>query len=198
MANTNTPKLPEFLFDSEKIYEQAMFDTIMSDRASKRQGTHQVKNRAQVSGSGKKPWRQKGTGRARTGSLRTPIFVGGGRAFGPQSEKNYTLKVNKKVRFAALKSALTLLAKDNAVYVDDLKLSKISTKELLTKLTELKVNDFRHILIVTEDEMVYKSSSNVPNIYTVKANSISVELLLLADVMVISNESLSILEGKFN
>lgn len=79
--------LPKSLFASEKIYEQAIFDTILSDRASRRQGTHQVKNRAEVSGSGKKPWRQKGTGRARHSSMRSPIWVGGGRAFGPQSNR---------------------------------------------------------------------------------------------------------------
>ncbi|QDY87873.1 50S ribosomal protein L4 [Mycoplasma anserisalpingitidis] len=193
LKNANV-KLPENLFASEKIYEQAIFDTVLSERASRRQGTHQVKNRAEVSGTGKKPWRQK----ARQGSLRSPQFVGGGRAFGPQSEKNYSLKVNKKVRFAAFKSALTLLAQDQAVLVDDLKLSKISTKEFITKLDSLvNEKEYRRVLVVTEDETVFKSTANVPYVYTVKANSISVELLLLADLMVISNESLSILEGKF-
>ncbi|QDY88550.1 50S ribosomal protein L4 [Mycoplasma anserisalpingitidis] len=197
LKNANV-KLPENLFASEKIYEQAIFDTVLSERASRRQGTHQVKNRAEVSGTGKKPWRQKGTGKARQGSLRSPQFVGGGRAFGPQSEKNYSLKVNKKVRFAAFKSALTLLAQDKAVLVDDLKLSKISTKEFITKLDSLvNEKEYRRVLVVTEDETVFKSTANVPYVYTVKANSISVELLLLADLMVISNESLSILEGKF-
>lgn len=187
LKNANV-KLPENLFASEKIYEQAIFDTVLSERASRRQGTHQVKNRAEVSG----------TGRARQGSLRSPQFVGGGRAFGPQSEKNYSLKVNKKVRFAAFKSALTLLAQDQAVLVDDLKLSKISTKEFITKLDSLvNEKEYRRVLVVTEDETVFKSTANVPYVYTVKANSISVELLLLADLMVISNESLSILEGKF-
>lgn len=187
LKNANV-KLPENLFASEKIYEQAIFDTVLSERASRRQGTHQVKNRAEVSG----------TGRALQGSLRSPQFVGGGRAFGPQSEKNYSLKVNKKVRFAAFKSALTLLAQDQAVLVDDLKLSKISTKEFITKLDSLvNEKEYRRVLVVTEDETVFKSTANVPYVYTVKANSISVELLLLADLMVISNESLSILEGKF-
>lgn len=190
-------KLPSKLYSSEKIYEQAIFDTILSDRASRRQGTHQVKNRAQVSGSGKKPWRQKGTGRARTGSLRTPIFVGGGRAFGPRSAKNYTLKVNKKVRKAAFLSALTMLAKSRAIAIDDLKLEQISTKNLVEKLIQLQVNNLRRILIVTEDTIVYKSASNISNVATIKANSLSVELLLAADVMIISNESLKLLEGKY-
>ncbi|VEU76443.1 50S ribosomal protein L4 [Mycoplasmopsis columboralis] len=189
-------KLPANLFASEKIYEQAIFDTILSDRASRRQGTHQVKNRAEVSGSGKKPWRQKGTGRARHSSMRSPIWVGGGRAFGPQSEKNYSLKVNKKVRYNAFVSALTLLAQDKAVLVDDLKLEAISTKALNEKLAQLNVNNLKRVLVVTEDVVVYKSAKNLPNVQTSKANSLSVEELVGADVMILSQESLSILEGK--
>ncbi|UUM19957.1 MULTISPECIES: 50S ribosomal protein L4 [unclassified Mycoplasma] len=189
-------KLPASLFASEKIYEQAIFDTILSERASRRQGTHQVKNRAEVSGSGKKPWRQKGTGRARHSSMRSPIWVGGGRAFGPQSEKNYSLKVNKKVRYNAFISALTLLAQDKAVLVDDLKLQTISTKALNIKLKELKLAHLKHVLVVTEDYNVFKSANNLPNVQTSKAHSLSVEALVGADVMIISHESLSILEGK--
>ncbi|VEU74542.1 50S ribosomal protein L4 [Mycoplasmopsis citelli] len=188
--------LPANLFASEKIYEQAIFDTILSERASRRQGTHQVKNRAEVAGSGKKPWRQKGTGRARHSSMRSPIWVGGGRAFGPQAEKNYSLKVNKKVRHNAFVSALTLLAQDKAVLVDDLKLEVISTKALNLKLKELSVNHLKHVLVVTENYEVFKSANNLPNVATSKANSLSVEALVGADVMIISHESLSILEGR--
>ncbi|WP_322875423.1 50S ribosomal protein L4 [Mycoplasmopsis felis] len=188
--------LPKKLFASEKIYEQAIFDSILSERASRRQGTHQVKNRAEVSGSGKKPWRQKGTGRARHSSTRSPIWVGGGRAFGPQANKNYSLKVNKKVKQAAFISALTLLAKDNAVIVNDLELKNIKTKDLLNKLVELKVNHLKRILVVTENTVVFKSSKNLPNVSTSKANSLMVEELIGADVMIISNESLKLLESR--
>ncbi|WLP85455.1 50S ribosomal protein L4 [Mycoplasma seminis] len=188
--------LPAKLFASEKIYEQAIFDSILSERASRRQGTHKVKNRAEVSGSGKKPWRQKGTGRARTSSLRTPVFVGGGRAFGPTPNRNYSLKVNRKVKLAAFVSALTLLAKDNAVIVDDLALDTISTKAMAAKLAELKVNNFKNVLVVTENETVFKSAKNIPNVVLSKANSLTVERIIGADVMVISNESLKLLEGK--
>nr|AXX39302.1 50S ribosomal protein L4 [Mycoplasmopsis gallinacea]AXX39303.1 50S ribosomal protein L4 [Mycoplasmopsis gallinacea]AXX39304.1 50S ribosomal protein L4 [Mycoplasmopsis gallinacea]AXX39305.1 50S ribosomal protein L4 [Mycoplasmopsis gallinacea]AXX39306.1 50S ribosomal protein L4 [Mycoplasmopsis gallinacea] len=189
-------QLPKNLFNSEKIYEQAIFDTIMSERASVRQGTHQVKNRAEVSGSGKKPWRQKWTGRARHSSMRSPIWVGGGRAFGPQSVKNYSLKVNKKVRYAAFVSGLTLLANDKAVIVNDLTLESISTKALVKHLEDLQVANLKHVLVVTEDRNVFYSSRNLQNVKTTKANSISVEELIWADVMIISNESLKILEGK--
>lgn len=188
--------LPQNLFASEKIYEQAIFDSILSERASRRQGTHQVKNRAEVSGSGKKPWRQKGTGRARHSSMRSPIWVGGGRAFGPQANKNYSLKVNKKVKYAAFVSALTLLANDKAVLVNDLSLKEIKTKALVKQLEELKVNHLKHILVVTENEFVFKSSLNLQNVNAVKANSVTVENLIGADVMIISNESLEILKER--
>ncbi|VEU70181.1 50S ribosomal protein L4 [Mycoplasmopsis glycophila] len=188
--------LSSSIFASEKIYEQAIFDTILSERASRRQGTHQVKNRAEVSGSGKKPWRQKGTGRARHSSMRSPIWVGGGRAFGPQSERNYTLKVNKKVKYAAFTSALTMLAQDKAIAINDLSLDSISTKKLVEKLVELKVNDLKRVLIVTEDYNVFKSARNLPNVATSKANSLTVEELIGADVMIVSNESLKLIEGR--
>ncbi|QSF13962.1 50S ribosomal protein L4 [Mycoplasma sp. Mirounga ES2805-ORL] len=189
-------KLPKELFASSKIYEQAIFDTIISERASLRQGTHDVKNRAEVSGTGKKPWRQKGTGRARTGSLRTPVFVGGGRAFGPTPERNYKLKVNKKVKKAAFVSALTLLAQNKAVIIDDLKLDKVSTKEAVKKLTSLKINDLKHILIVSSDETVAKSVNNLQNVICVHPFSVTVEVLIWADALVLSNEGLKVFEGK--
>lgn len=136
---TNSISLPKNVFAIEKVNTQAIFDTIIMERTSKRQGTHSVKTRGEVSGTGKKPWRQKGTGRARAGSLRSPHFVGGGRAFGPQVEKNYNIKVNKKVRKLAFFSALTLLAKDGNVLVnDDIKLSKPKTKDLIKQLKSIK------------------------------------------------------------
>ncbi|WP_029513323.1 50S ribosomal protein L4 [Mycoplasmopsis primatum] len=192
----DTKKLNSKLFASPKIYSQAIFDTIISDRAAQRQGTHDVKSRAEVSGGGKKPWRQKGTGRARAGSTRSPIWVGGGRAFGPTPEKNYKLKVNKKVRLNAFVSALTLLANSKAVIVNDFKLTKISTKEAVAKLTALKIQELKHILLVTTDEMVYKSVSNLQNVICVKPNSVSVENLVWADALILSNEALSNFEGR--
>ncbi|WP_027120424.1 50S ribosomal protein L4 [Mycoplasmopsis lipofaciens] len=189
-------KLPKELFSSEKIYEQAIFDTIMSERASRRQGTHDVKNRAEVRGGGKKPWRQKGTGRARAGSTRSPIWVGGGRAFGPTPERNYTLKVNKKVKKAAFISALTILSNNHSVVIDDFKLAKISTQAAAKKLISLKIQNLKHILIVTNDEIVYKSVNNLPNVICVKPNSVLVEQLIWADALVLSNEGLKIFEGR--
>lgn len=188
--------LPKKLFSSSKIYNQAIFDTILSERASRRQGTHDVKNRSEVRGTGKKPWRQKGTGRARTGSLRTPIFVGGGRAFGPTPERNYKIKINKKVRKAAFVSALTLLAKNKSVLIDDFAMKSISTREAVAKLEHLKLNKLKHILIVTNDEKVYKSVRNLQNVICVRPNSVSIEQLIGADVLLLSKEGLKLFEGR--
>ncbi|MCT4469427.1 50S ribosomal protein L4 [Mycoplasma sp. HS2188] len=189
-------KLPANVFSLEKIYEQAIFDTIMSERASKRQGTHSVKTRAEVRGGGKKPWRQKGTGRARAGSTRSPIWVGGGRAFGPRTERNYSLKVNKKVKRAAFLSALTLLAQDKAVLVDDFKLETISTKNAVAKLQSLNIANVKHVLVVSSDVNVYKSLANVANVTVIKPASVTVEALIWADVLVLSNEGLQTFEGR--
>ncbi|WP_029905897.1 50S ribosomal protein L4 [Mycoplasmopsis opalescens] len=196
VLNFDNSKLPSNIFKAEKIYEQAIFDAIMSERASRRQGTHAVKSRAEVSGGGKKPWRQKGTGRARAGSTRSPIWVGGGRAWGPRTERNYTLKVNRKVKKAAFVSALTLLSNAKAVIVNDLKLTEISTKNAVAQLKELNVVNQKHILVVTTDMLVMKSLSNVPNVMIVKPQSTTVEQLVWADVLVLSNEGLKVFESR--
>ncbi|MBT1385815.1 50S ribosomal protein L4 [Mycoplasma bovis] len=192
----DTSKLNPKLFASSKIYSQAIFDTIISDRASRRQGTHDVKSRAEVRGGGKKPWRQKRTGRARAGSTRSPIWVGGGRAFGPTPARNYKLKVNKKVRFNAFISALTLLAQSKAVVIDDFKLESISTKAAINKLNDLGIKNQKHILIATIDEVTYKSVANLQNVICVKPSSVSVENLIWADVLVLSTEGYENFEGR--
>ncbi|BBG42581.1 50S ribosomal protein L4 [Mycoplasmopsis californica] len=194
--NFDTSKLPAEVFGLEKIYEQAIFDTILSERASRRQGTHAVKSRAEVRGGGKKPWKQKGTGRAPAGSTRSPIWVGGGRAFGPRVERNYTLKVNKKVKKAAFFSALTLLAKDNAIVVDDFSLDKISTKDAVAKLTQMNLANVKHVLVVSSNDVVYRSLSNVVNVAVIKPSSVTVEALIWADVVILSNEGLQTFERR--
>ncbi|MGL5357461.1 MAG: 50S ribosomal protein L4 [Metamycoplasmataceae bacterium] len=192
----NKVKLPKELFGIEKVNNQAIFDTILFERNSKRQGTHAVKTRATVSGTGKKPWKQKGTGRARAGTLRSPVFVGGGRAFGPQVERNYEIKVNKKVRKLAYLSALTMLANEKLILVTEtFKMEKPKTKDLIQQLSNWKVDNKRHILLVTTDENVFKSAANLKNIYVVKPFSITVEDLLWTDALVMSEEILKIMEG---
>ncbi len=190
-AKTNLPKKVFSL----KINTQAIFDTIMSERASVRQGTHKTKDRSEVRGGGRKPWRQKGTGRARAGTTRGPIWVGGGRVFGPTPERNYNLKVNKKVRKVALFSALSLKASENAIKVNEIKLDKISTKELISKVSKLLGKNQKKALIVTSDEKVFKSARNVKTLDTTKLSSISVEQIINADIVILSNEDIKTLEG---
>ncbi|WKX02252.1 50S ribosomal protein L4 [Candidatus Mycoplasma mahonii] len=188
--------LPKSIF-GVKINTQAIFDVILSERASRRQGTHKVKNKGEVSGTGKKPWAQKGTGKARAASLRSNIFVGGGVAFGPTTERNYNLKINKKVRRLALNSALTLKANDKAVIVQDIKLDKISTKKLIAAIDDLKLKQsLKKVLIVTNNETVFKSANNLQKITTIKLASLSVEKIVNADVLVISEASIKKLEGE--
>lgn len=191
----NKVQLPKEVFES-KIHNQAMFDVVMMERASRRQGTHSVKSRAEVSGTGKKPWKQKGTGRARQGSLRSPQFVGGGRAFGPKVERNYNLKVNKKVRKLAFFSALSLLAQEGSVLVDDsIKLKEPKTKELLKQIKSLNLEGRKRIVIVSSDENIYKSASNIPNVVAIKLTSLTVEALLWTDALILSTENVKQLEG---
>ncbi|ENY54128.1 50S ribosomal protein L4 [Metamycoplasma alkalescens] len=187
--------LPKSVFGLEKVYAQAIFDAILAERASKRFATHKVKSRGEVSGTGKKPWAQKHTGNARAGSLRSPIFVGGGRAFGPTTERNYNLKINKKARKNALFSALTMLANANAVFVREYQLEKISTRALLVELNKDNLINLNHVLIVSSNDIVFRSARNLPNVHVSKVTSLSIEQLVAADVLVISADDIKFLEG---
>ncbi|MCV3753569.1 50S ribosomal protein L4 [Mycoplasma enhydrae] len=191
----SSANLPKSVFGLEKIYAQAVFDAIMAERGAKRLATHKVKNRGEVSGTGKKPWAQKGTGSARAGSKRSPVFVGGGRAFGPTIERNYDLKINKKARKNALFSALTMLAKEDSVLVRDYKLEEISTRALLVELNKNNLINLNNVLIISSDEKVFKSARNLPNVHVSKVTSLSIEALVAADVMIISEQDIKFLEG---
>ncbi|WP_373598026.1 50S ribosomal protein L4 [Metamycoplasma equirhinis] len=191
----SSDNLPKLVFGLEKIYSQSIFDAILSERGSKRLATHKTKTRGEVSGSGKKPWDQKHTGNARAGSLRSPIFVGGGKVFGPTVERNYNLKINKKARKNALFSVLSLLAKDNAVLVKEYNLEKISTRGLLIELSKDNIASLNNILIVSNNETVFLSARNLPNVSVTKVTSLSIESLLAADVLVLSAADVKYLEG---
>ncbi|TPR53682.1 50S ribosomal protein L4 [Metamycoplasma neophronis] len=191
----DTTNLPKSVFGLEKVYSQAIFDAILAERGAKRLATHKTKTRGEVSGSGKKPWAQKHTGNARAGSLRSPIFVGGGKVFGPTTERNYNLKINKKARRNALLSALTLLANDQAVLVKEYALDKISTRALLTEMAKDKLVNLNNVLLVSSNDTVFMSARNLPNVHVTKVTSLSVEALLAADVLVISENDVKVLEG---
>ena len=147
--------LKDEVFNCE-VSEQSVFDAVLRQQSSLRQGTHKVKNRREVSGGGKKPFRQKGTGRARQGSIRAVQYKGGGVAFGP-TPRSHTFKLNRKVRELALRSGLTLKAKGNDLFVlDSITLPNIKTKDFKNILKSFKVE--RKALFVVDSEEDYLSS----------------------------------------
>lgn len=170
---------------------QAVYDVVNAQRAAMRQGTHKTKTRTEVSGGGKKPWRQKGTGRARQGSIRSPQWRGGGIVFGP-TPRSYAVKVNKKVVQVALRSLLTdRFANKNIVVVDKIELSDFKTKGLVEVLTNLKVAD-KKVIVATLDEdfNVSLAGRNIPNVYVQTKDHLSVYDLINADVYVMTEETI--------
>ena len=174
--------------------ENVVFDTILMQRASKRQGTHAVKNRSAVRGGGKKPWRQKGTGRARQGSIRSPQWVGGGVVFGP-TPRSYSYRLPKKVGRLAIKSALSQKVLDEGlVVVDGLAFDAPKTKEFAAVLAGLNVTT--KTLVVLEDDNVTAAlaARNLANVKVIPAKSLNVLDVVDADKLVITQPALSQVE----
>lgn len=166
--------------------QHVLFDAVVMQRASLRQGTHKTKIRSEVAGGGRKPWRQKGTGRARQGSIRSPQWRGGGTVFGP-TPRSYSYKLPKKVRRLAIKSALsTKVIENNILVLENLELNTPKTKEMVTILTGLNIE--RKALIVTADanEAVALSARNIQGVTVVAADGINVLDVLNHDKLVIT------------
>ena len=170
-------------------------DAIILSMASLRQGTHKTKNRSEVSGGGRKPWRQKGTGRARQGSIRAVQWVGGGN-YGTPVPRDYSKKQNRKERRLALKSALSDKALEKAIMVvENISLSTPKTKEMLSLLEALKVADKKVLLVVKEfDDNLILASRNLQNVVLIAAEEINVLDVVSTDVMVITEEALKTVE----
>ena len=189
-------KLNPSLFEI-KINKQSIFDSIISERASRRQGTHQVKNRSAVAGGGRKPWKQKGTGRARAGTLSSPIFRSGGVVFGPQKNKNYKLAVNKKIKSLAFKSALTIKAQNSSIFLKDLKLEKPNTKKVIEFIKTIDMNkDAKKILFISNDSLLYKSTANITNVATTTLKTLLIEKIIHYDILIFSKDTFKELEGR--
>lgn len=175
--------------------DQVIYDSINLYMANRRQGTHATKNRSEVSGGGRKPWRQKGTGNARQGSIRAPHFVGGGVVFGPSANRNYTKKMNKKERRLALKSALTYKVNDKAIeVVEKFEAETNKTKDMLNALAELKLSG--KILIVTTEltENLILATRNLANVNLVLANELNTYNVLYADKILITEDAVKYVE----
>jgi large subunit ribosomal protein L4 len=158
--------------------QQAIFDVVKAQRAAMRHGTHSSKNRSAVRGGGRKPWRQKGTGRARSGSNTSPVWVGGGVVFGP-SPRKYNVKVNKKVRRLALKSVLSGKLQDNELkVVDNIALEAAKTKDMIQVLNALNLTGKIAVVLAEQDDVVALSARNIPGVMVTTVNHVSVYELL--------------------
>lgn len=174
--------------------QQAIFDAVIMQRASQRQGTHSTKTRMEVSGGGKKPWRQKGTGRARQGSTRAPQWRGGGIAFGP-TPRSYAYKLNRKVRRLALKSVLSeKVANENMIVVDGLKFDAIKTKDFVKVMDAFKF-DTKTLFVVdiTEESFdnAFLSMRNIPNAMMLTVEGLNVYDIVNADKIVMTETAAS-------
>lgn len=177
-------------------HQQALFDAVQVDQANSRQATAKTKVRHEVSGGGKKPWRQKGTGRARAGSSRSPIWVGGGTVFGPIGNQNYKISQNKKEHNLALKSALSLKAKDKSglVVVDDIKFQEPKTKAFVAFIDAVKAGAKVLVVVNAIDLDIFKASRNAGFAKVVTADNVSVTDLLNVDSLVISKAAVKEVE----
>ena len=187
-------KLNENIFDITPN-DKVLYDAVILARASLRQGTHKTKNRSEVSGGGRKPWRQKGTGHARQGSIRAVQWVGGGR-YGTPVPRDYSKKQNRKERQLALRTALTEKANDKElIVVDSLVLNTPKTKEMLNLLTTLKLQDKKVLIVVKElEENLILASRNLQNIALITADEINVLDLVATNNVLITEDAVKAIE----
>ena len=176
-----------------EVNENLMHKAVVAQLAASRQGTQSAKTRSEVSGGGRKPWRQKGTGHARQGSTRSPQWTGGGVVFAPKP-RDYSFRLNKKERRIALKSALTSRVQDNKfIVVDALKMDEVKTKTFANTLSNLKVN--KALVILNEnDSNVVLSARNIPTVKTALTNTINVYDIMKYDTVVIDKAAVATIE----
>ena len=176
-----------------EVNEHLVHMAVVSQLANNRQGTQKAKTRSEVSGGGRKPWRQKGTGHARQGSTRAPQWTGGGMVFAPVP-RDYSFKLNKKEKRAALKSVLTSkVAENKFVVVDELKLDEIKTKKFVEVMNNLKAN--KALVVLNEmDTNVIASASNIPTVKTAQTNELNVFDVLKYDTVVTTKAAVATIE----
>ena len=192
-GQNGTVELNDAIFAVE-VNQNAEYEAILRQRASLRQGTHAVKNRSAVRGGGKKPWRQKGTGRARQGSIRAPQFRGGGIVFGP-TPRSYNYRLPRKVRQLAIKSALTeKVAANSFVVVDGLNFDAPKTKEFAGVLNNLNVNEKTLIVVTDDDKFAALSARNLANVTVVTPAGVNILNVVDAQKIVITKSALSQVE----
>ena len=187
-SETGDIQLNESVFGIEPN-THVLHEAVVMQRSSHRQGTHKVKNRSEVRGGGRKPWRQKGTGRARQGSIRSPQWVGGGVVFGP-TPRSYSYKLPKKVRRLALKSAYSSKVKEDAILVlESLSFDTPKTKEFVKMLDALNVNEKALVVTADQDETIARSANNLQNVHVVSVDQVNVYDLMKHDKLIITKEA---------
>ena len=189
-------ELPEAVFGIEPN-AAVVHDAVKNHLANKRQGTQSALTRAEVSGGGRKPWRQKGTGRARQGSTRAPQWTHGGIVFAPKP-RSYSYVLNKKVKRLAMKSALSAkAAAGEIIVIDSIKMDSIKTKDFRAFLTAVKADGKSLVVTPAKDEIVVKSARNIPGVETSMANLINVYDILKAKYLVLDKEALAVIQEVF-
>ena len=191
-SEVGTVEISDAIF-GVKINEHLVHMAVLQQLANKRQGTQKAKTRAEVRGGGRKPWRQKGTGHARQGSTRSPQWKGGGMVFAPVP-RDYSFKINRKEKRAALKSALTSKVQDsNLIVVDELKFDEIKTKNFVAVMNNLKVEKGL-VVIEGNDSKVVLSARNLPTIDTIQADEINVYDIMKAKKVVLTKNAVAKIE----
>jgi large subunit ribosomal protein L4 len=178
--------------------KELMHASVVNYLANQRQGTQSTLTRTEVRGGGKKPWRQKGTGRARHGSSRSPIWTGGGVALGPKP-RSYRYTLNKKVRRIAIRSALSLKVADSDMLVlDGLKMDEFNTKGMIKMLDALKVDRKALIVLDSVDLKIIKSAANIPGVMTTQATTLCVYDILNHDKLIVTKDAVAKIESLFS
>lgn len=195
VLNMNGEKVDSLELD-DKIFnieanKSAMHMVVVQYLANQRQGTKSTKTRAEVRGGGRKPWRQKGTGRARQGSIRSPQWRGGGVVFAPKP-RDYSFKINKKVKRLALKSALSVKLQENKIVVlDKLELARIKTKDFKQVMLNINLDSKALVVINNNDKNVILSARNLPDVKTTDANIINVYDILKYDKLIFTRDAVN-------
>ena len=200
VVNADNQRISDLVLHPEvfaaPVNEHLLYEAVKQYRAGARAGTHQTKNRANVSGSGKKPWRQKGTGRARVGETRTPLWRHGGTVFGPQP-RDYSYSMPKKARLAALRSALSQRVKDGALkVVDRFDLAQPKTKELVAILGKLEIAGKTLLVDSRPADNLVLSGRNIPGLKVVDPTQVNVYDVLDCRTLVVTQEALGALEER--
>ncbi|MTI94231.1 MAG: 50S ribosomal protein L4 [Firmicutes bacterium] len=179
------------------VNQTAIHQAVVAYQANQRRGTASTKTRGEVRGGGRKPWRQKGTGRARHGTSRSPIWVGGGTVFGP-NPRDYTIRLPKKIRRLALKSALTVKVNDsNLIVLDQLSIPEPKTAAVADILKNLQVTGKTLLVTAGSEPVVYKSARNIPGVVTSSADSINTYDIVNSDTLIVTRDAVARIEEVF-